>query len=585
MDNAVQDITRHVAEHGVWLKDMFVFLAAAALVVPLFQRARIGAVAGFLLVGLAVGPYGLGRFAGEHDIIRLLTIEDRARVEPFAELGVMFLLFLIGLELSFSRLWSLRRFVLGVGLVQFAGTAFVFALLAGLFGAPPTVAVLIGLCAGMSSTAVVMQLLDESGRAATPLGRVVLSVLLFQDLMVAPALFGVELLAHKGSTLAGGLAEAVAQALVALVAIVVIGRFLLRPLFRYAARAGSRDLIMAMTVLVVVAMAGATGAGGLSTALGAFLAGILLGESEYRHQIEIDLAPFKGLLLGLFFVTVGMSIDLAAIAERWPLIAGAVLAIILFKAAIAFAAARLFGVSLSVAAESGLLLAQAGEFGFVIISLSLASDLVPAEVGQAVIAAVGLSMLLTPLGAAVAVRIGQRLQEVDHAASMPHDDGRLSDHVIIGGYGRVGQAVARLLEAEHIPYIALDSNGDLINDVRKKRGSVYFGDAARDEMLTRAGAARARAFAVTINGRRAAERMVIAARRQNPGALVLARAIDRVHADHLTKLGAIALVPETLETSLQLGGRLLDAFGLSAGEVERRLDELRGTETAGSDDR
>lgn len=583
MDNAVQDIARQVTEHGVWLKDLFVFLAAAALVVPLFQRARIGAVAGFLLVGLAVGPYGLGQFAGQHDIIRLLTIEDRSRVEPFAELGVMFLLFLIGLELSFSRLWSLRRYVLGVGLVQFAGTAIAFAVIAKLLGAGGVVAVLFGLCAAMSSTAVVMQLLEESGRAATPLGRVTLSVLLFQDLMVAPALFGIELLSQKGSTLAGGLAEAVLQTVGAFIVIVLAGRFLLRPLFRFAAKTGSRDLIMAMTVLIVVAMAGATGAVGLSTALGAFLAGILLGESEYRHQIEIDIGPFKGLLLGLFFVTVGMSIDLAAVAENWKLIAGAVLALIAVKAAITFGGARLFGVSLGVAAESSLLLAQAGEFGFVIITLSLSSDLIPAALAQAVIAAIGLSMLLTPLGAALAVHVGRRLQAIDHGERMPTDDGNLTGHVIIGGYGRVGQAVARILSAEHIPFVALDTNGDLVSEFHNQPGNVYFGDAARGEMLARAGGQRARAFAVTINGRRAAERMVIAARRQNPDALVLARAIDVAHADRLAALGAVAVVPETVETSLQLGGRLLGAFGLSESEVERRLDELRRRETAPAD--
>lgn len=580
MDNAVQDITRHVTEHGIWLKDFFVFLAAAALVVPLFQRARIGAVAGFLLIGLAVGPYGLGRLAGEHEILRLVTIEDRARVEPFAELGVMFLLFLIGLELSFSRLWSLRRFVLGVGLVQFAGTAVAFAILARLFGAEGLIPILLGLCAAMSSTAVVMQLLEESGRATTSLGRVTLSILLFQDLMVAPALFGVELLGEKGSTLAGGLAEALLQAAGAFAVVILAGRYLLRPLFRFAAKTGSRDLIMAMTVLIVVAMAGITGAGGLSTALGAFLAGILLGESEYRHQIEIDLAPFKGLLLGLFFVTVGMSIDLAAIAEHWPLIVGAVLALILVKAAITFGAGRLFGVGLGVATESGLLLAQAGEFGFVIILLSQSANLVPAPVAQAVIAAIGLSMLLTPLGAALAAHVGRRMHEIDHRDYVPVDDGNLADHVIIGGYGRVGQAVAHMLAAERIPYVALDANGELVSQFRQQPGAVYFGDAARGEMLARAGGRRARVFAVTLTNRRAAERMVVAARLLNPNAVVLARASDRAHAERLTKLGAIALVPETLETSLQLGERLLGAFGVPENEIERRLGELRRRETA-----
>ena len=277
MDGPVQELTRQAVQHGLWLKDLFVFLAATALVVPIFHRARIGAVAGFLLVGVAVGPYGLGRLSPDYDVIRLLmrqgqmhkitdvirllTIEDKARVQPFAELGVMFLLFLIGLELSFSRLWSLRRFVLGLGSAQFIATGLAIGIGAAMLGAPGSAAAVLGVAFAMSSTAVVMELLEESGRSGSPLGRVALSVLLFQDLMVAPILFGVELLGREGSTVARDLGLALLQALGAVALLVVAGRYAMRPLFRFAARTGSRELIMAMTILIVVAMAVATGVG------------------------------------------------------------------------------------------------------------------------------------------------------------------------------------------------------------------------------------------------------------------------------------------------------------------------------------
>ena len=281
-------------EHAPWLKDLLVFLVAAGLIVPLFYRARIGAVLGFLLVGIAVGPYGLGQWVGAHPWLRYLTIEDRAAVEPFAELGVMFLLFLVGLELSIARLWSLRRYVMGIGGLQFILSAVAIAAVMAGTGIGGSAAIVLGLCLAMSSTAIVMQVLEEQGRSATALGQIALSVLLFQDLMVAPVLFGAQVLSRGGDNIVLGLAGALAQAVLAVTAIAVVGRYVLRPIFRFAAQTGSRELIMAMTLLMVIALAGATGYAGLSTALGAFLAGLLLSETEYRHQVEIDLAPFKG---------------------------------------------------------------------------------------------------------------------------------------------------------------------------------------------------------------------------------------------------------------------------------------------------
>jgi monovalent cation:H+ antiporter-2, CPA2 family len=566
-------------EHGPWLKDFLVFLVAAGLVVPLFHRARIGAVLGFLVAGVAVGPYGFGQLAGDYPWIRYLTIEDRERAVPFAELGVMFLLFLIGLELSFARLWSLRRLVLGIGGLQFFVSTLVIAAALAFAMPKAPIAIVLGFCFAMSSTAIVMQLIEEQGRSATPLGRVALSVLLFQDLMVAPVLFGTEVLAHGSEHIALGLAWALLQAVAVVVVIAAAGYFMLRPVFRFAAQTGSRELIMAITLLMVVGIAVATGRAGLSTALGAFLTGLLLSETEYRYQIEIDFAPFKGLLLGLFFVTVGMTLDLSAIWQHIFTVVGAVVALLLVKAMIIYCASRLFGIAHAVAVEAAILLPQAGEFGFVVIGLAAAAALLPAATAQFATAIIAITMMLTPLLALAGRWLGQHLQFLDHRQHMPAANlAELDDHVVIGGFGRVGQMVARVLGAENIPYVALDPNGELVAEQRESGQPVYFGDAGRREMLMRVGAARARAFVVTVNAPRAAERMVAVAHRVRPDAPVFARAADSTHAMRLLKLGAVGVIPETVDASLQLAGRLLEGLGVPDDAVARRIDEMREQE-------
>jgi len=566
-------------EHGPWLKDFVVFLAAAGLVAPLFHRARIGAVLGFLLVGLVVGPYGLGRLVGDYPWIRYLTIEDRARVEPFAELGIVFLLFLLGLELSIRRLWQLRRFVLGIGGTQFVLCALLISIMVAASGAGATTSIVLGLCLAMSSTAIVMQLLEEQGRTATPVGRIALSVLLLQDLMVPLVLFGTELLGREGSRIAASLGAALLQAAVAVIGIGAAGYYLARPLFRFAARTGSREFILAITLLIVIGMAAATGYFGLSTALGAFLAGLLLAETEYRHEVEIDLAPVKGLLLGLFFITVGMSVDLPAAWERIGFIVVAVSVLLLLKAGVLYFACRLFGVPMGAAAEPAILLAQAGEFAFVVIALGNSTGVIPPELAQAATVTVGISMMVTPLCARAARWLGERLQGLDHEWRVPAEDTvEIAGHVVIGGYGRVGQTIAKLLEAENIPFLALDTDGELVTELRKSGHKVYFGDASRREFLERAGAARAQAFVVTVNHARAAERMVAAARKMRPDAPTLARAINPDHAIRLLKLGAVGVIPEAVEASLQLAARLLEALGLPDDAVEHRIEQTRDQE-------
>jgi CPA2 family monovalent cation:H+ antiporter-2 len=566
-------------DHGPWLKDLLVFLVAAGLIVPLFHRARIGAVLGFLLVGVAVGPYGLGQWVEAYPWLRYLTIEDRARVEPFAELGILFLVFLIGLELSVARLWSLRRYVIGIGGLQFVLSAAAIGAILGWLGYDTSAAVVLGLCLAMSSTAVVMQILEEQGRSATMLGQVALSVLLLQDLMVAPVLFGVDMIGSGRSEVVPGLAAALGQAAIAIVVLAVVGRFVLRPIFRFAAQTGSRELIMAMSLLMVIALAGATGYAGLSTALGAFLAGLLLSETEYRHQIEVDLAPFKGLLLGVFFITVGMTIDVRVVWNEIALIVAGVAALLVIKAIVLLLVCRMFGVAWSVANEVAILLAQGSEFAFVVIGISRLAGILSVEAAHIATAVVGISMVATPLWAKVGRWLGARLQDLDHGAPLPTADAAgLRDHVVIGGFGRVGQMIARLLEAENVPYVALDTDGHLVTEQRKQGRMVYFGDASRREFLERAGAAYARLFVVTVNAPRAAELMVAVAHKRRPDAPVFARAVDTAHAARLLKRGAVAVVPEAVEASLQLGGRVLERLGLSDEAVMDRLAAIREQE-------
>ena len=432
--------------------------------------------------------------------------------------------------MSVERLWSLRRFVAGIGSIQFVVSAVVFGMALSLLGASASAAIILGLGLAMSSTAVVMQLLEEQGRTATPLGQVAIAVLLFQDLMVAPVLFGVEILG-RGGDVASGLAKALVTAAIVIAVILVAGRFLLRPLFSVAARTGSRELIMAMTLLMVIGVAAATGYAGLSTALGAFLAGVLLSETEYRHQIEIDIAPFKGLLVGLFFITVGMTIDVRVVWSAIGTILLMVAVLLVVKAVILFAACRLFGVALAVTVEAAILLAQAGEFAFIVIALGRITGLVPGEFAQGATAVVGISMMLTPFLAIGARALAGRIQLIEHRDHMPTaEQAEHTDHVIIGGYGRVGQVIGRLLKAENVPFVALDTNAELASEGAQRGEAVFFGDAARREFLRRAGAAGARAFVVTVNSSRAAERMVAAARDERPDAPVFARARDPAHA-------------------------------------------------------
>ena len=569
--------------HAEGLKGILIFLIAAGIIVPLLHRLRLGTVLGFLLVGLALGPYGLGLLAAQFSWIRYITFDDPARAEPLAELGIVFLLFLLGMELSLQRLWQLRRYVLGVGAIQVVVSVFAIGALVRWSGIAPPAGIILGMCFALSSTAIVMQLLLDQRRAAAPVGRVALSVLLFQDLMVVPILFVIGILEARtaGERTVLELLMPFAQALAAVVLIMAVGKYVVSPLMRSAARTGSRELIMAISLVIVIGISAATGASGLSVALGAFLAGLLLSESEYRHQIEVDLDPFKGLLLGIFFVTVGMVIDLEVVWAHIGWVLLALIGLIAVKAAILYLAARLFRVARPVAAEVALLLAQGVEFSFIVIGLARGKGLLEPQIATSAIAVAGLSMMLTPLLAIVARWLADHLEPLDHDANAPEEEiAELREHIVIGGFGRVGQTIARVLDSENVPWIAFDTNGALVTEQRDAGRMVYFGDASRREILSHSGWRHARAFIVTLGAAEATERMVTEILALRPKAQVLARAKDVEHAERLTRLGAIGAVPETVEASLQLAGRLLESLDFPEEVATQRTAEIRMAEVA-----
>lgn len=563
----------------VWLEDALVFLIVAGVVVPVFHHFRFGSVLGFILAGVVVGPFGLGRFLADFPLLQYFVIDDPHAVEPFAEFGVVFLLFVLGLELSFARLWDMKRYVLGVGSAQIAFATLLIMAVVVLIGQSGPVALVVGLALALSSTAIVMQILVEERRLASTTGRLSLSVLLMQDLMVVPALVIVSLLVEPDANIWLEIGLAMVEAAIAVAAILLIGRYVLRPLLRQAALTGSRELIMGIVLFTVIGAAVGTESAGLSAELGAFLAGVLLAESEYRHQIEVDIEPFKGLLLGLFFTTVGMSIDLTVVAEQFVWIVLAFAGLIAIKAAVLYLSARLFAVPKPESAETAILLAQAGEFGFVVFALARSNGILTADASQFLIVVIGLSMAATPLLARISRSVAARIETIEQGSVPPGQAiEKLEGHVVIGGFGRVGRTIARILDAEKVPFVAVDQNARLVGLERKAGRHIFFGDASRQEILDRAGADRARAFIVTVDSPQNAEHMVSAACAKRPDAPVYARARDAEHAAALAKLGAQVVVPEAVEGSLQLAGRILSGLGYPEDAVSRRIEQERDRE-------
>lgn len=548
------------------LHDVLIILAAAVLVVPIFQRLRSSPVLGYLVAGTLIGPAGLG------------IVSDISGVTVLANFGVVFLLFTIGLELSIERLKAIRSHVFGLGTLQVVLTAALFWLGARWLDQPREAAVILAGGLALSSTAIVLQILVERGELPTRHGRVSFAILLLQDLAVVPLLTLVPLLASHDTRLAGVLGLAAVKAVAALAVILIVGRLVLRPGLRIVASAKSPELFTGVTLLVVLGVSYVTEMAGLSMALGAFLAGLLIAETEYRHQVEGDIEPFRGILLALFFMTIGMSIDLSLITEHAFTVLMLVTALVAGKALVMTALCRAFGFPMSVATHVGLSLGQGGEFAFVLFSLAMALGILPMETGQMMLAVVALSMALTPFlmtaGRRLAVVLTPKI-ELAELRRTEQDARDFKGHVIIAGFGRVGQTVARLLEAQRLPYMAFDLEPSRIAEGRARGLPIYYGDASRVEVLKAAGIGRARAAVVTLDQPLAAERAVAAIRRLCPMLDIHARARDHEHQIHLQEAGATHVVPEMMEGSLHLAGTLLKSLGRSQEEVAGVMDEFR----------
>ncbi len=563
--------------HIPYLREVLVFLLAAGIAVPLLQR-LVSPVIGYFLVGSVIGPFGLGLLAEVYEPASYLVITDVEGVTVLAELGVIFLLFVIGLELSFERLWTMRRLVFGLGSSQILVTGAVITGFALLWGNATATAIILGACLALSSTAIVTQLLIEGGRLGTPSGRATFSILLMQDLAVVPILFAVSVL---GSMAAGnvalGFGLAIGEAILVIAVIYFAGRLGLRPVLHLVAGADSREAFVAIILLIAVGTAALTGYFGLSMALGGFLAGLLIAETEFRHQVKIDIEPFKGLMLGLFFLSVGMGIDWRVVLDNPLAIIASAIGLVAMKAAITFALCLAWRLPRHRAAEVAITLAQAGEFGFLVVGLSVTVGLLPADIGQFMLIVVGLTMLATPGLDLLARKVSARLEGDASAAGFEETAwaSEIGGHVIIAGYGRVGATIAQVLDRQDIRYIAIDSDPELARKAAEAGRPVRMGDAARLEVLRDAGLDQARAVVVTIRERQATEALTHEISRLAPDLPVFARARDTDHAARLLEEGARIAVPETIEGSLRLAELLLVEFGtdpdiaLRSVELER----------------
>ncbi|MEH3116153.1 MAG: cation:proton antiporter [Methylorubrum populi] len=580
MTDPVQAGTQIAAEagtHAGGYREAILFLVTAGIVVPLFHRLRVSPVLGFIGAGALLGPFGLGRFAEASPWLAPFTIGNRAEIAHLAEFGVIFLMFMIGIELSWERLRVLRRLVFGLGSIQVIASAAVIAAILVALSQPAAGAVLVGLALALSSTAVVLPVLAEQKRLGTPAGRTSFAVLLFQDLAVAPILFAIAVLGRNdGGDLGAALALALGQAAIALAVIVVAGRVALRPLFHLVARTRSPELFMAACLLVIVATALVAAGSGLSMTLGAFVAGLLLAETEYRRAIEATIDPFKGLLLGVFFVSVGMNLDPAQLVAAPGAILGLSVGLLVIKGAVVLAGARAMGIARPVALEAALLIGPGGEFAFVLIGGAMAAGLVPEPVGGAALIVTTVTMIAIPGLAALGRRIGKRVskEQLGRARAEPMPDPQ-QNRVIVAGYGRVGRLVGEMLKRHDIPHIALDSDPARVGEQRRLGSPVYFGDSANPEMLRRSGIAGARALVVTLDNPRAVEAVVQAARAERPDLTIVARARDARHATQLYEMGVDDAVPETIEASLQLSEAVLVDVGVPMGHVIASIHERR----------
>lgn len=572
-------------------KDLVVFLAAAGVVVPLFNRLKISPVLGFLAAGVLLGPQGLARLTDTVPWLSWLTISDAAQIRSLSELGVAFLLFMIGLELSWERLKAMRRLVFGLGLAQVATCTVALGAIFMLMGQSLVASAVLGMGLALSSTAVVMPVMAERGRLSSSSGRATFSILLAQDLAVAPILITVTVLATlaQGATTAGGDFDpavlrpallTLVPAAIGLALLVALGRLVLRPMFRSVAKAKARgqgqEMFVAASLLVVVGSGVAAQAAGLSMSLGALIAGLLLAETEFRREVELSIEPFKGLLLGVFFVGVGIGLDLDAVAANPWGVFGLATLLTGVKVALIYGAARLWGLNNRTAIETALVLGPAGEFAFVILGAGVLEGIGSPGFTQTALLAATISIFTVPLMALLATRLTQRVEaahpELPPEALTPVET---ENQVLIVGFGRVGRLVGEMLTEHGQAFLAVDANASTVSKGRAEGANVFYGDAGRDEMLRLCGIDTARAVIVTMDAPGKVDEVVIAARALRPDLILIARARDDRHAERLYRLGVTDAVPETTEASLQLAENTLVDLGVPMGLVLSSIHERR----------
>jgi len=540
-----------------------IFLTAAVATVPLFRKLKLGAVLGYLAAGVIIGPW----------VLKLVTDVDS--ILHFAELGVVFLLFIIGLELQPSRLWILRKSVFGLGGAQVIATGVLLGLAGVAIGLSWSSALVMGLGLAMSSTAFVLQALAERNQLTTRYGRSSFAILLFQDLSVIPLLALIPLLAADSAVEAQGNPWLSALKAVAVIALVVAGgRRLLRPVFQTIAQSHIQEIFTAAALLVVIGVSLLMAGVGLSMSLGAFLAGVLLADSEFRHELEANIEPFKGLLLGLFFMSVGMSVDLGLIASKPFVICGAVIALMAAKAGVLFVIGKLSGHSTESARNLAAALSQGGEFAFVLFSVAAGHRIMEQSLVDLLVVVVTLSMAATPLALVLNDALSRWLTKpkADEAFDTIDED---DSQVIIAGFGRVGQIVGRILVLKKIPFTALDASPEQVESVRRFGSKVYFGDASRLDLLTAAKTDKAKLFVLAIDNVEGSIRTAEMVRRHFPEVKIYARARNRFHAHRLMDLGVDLIERETLLSSLDLAEQVLKALGVTGWEAQETVARFK----------
>ncbi|ONG52118.1 hypothetical protein BKE38_15005 [Pseudoroseomonas deserti] len=547
------------ASHLAPILTPMVFLAAAVVAVPLAKRVGLGSVLGYIAAGIVIGPFGLK------------LIDTPERIAGIAELGIVLLLFIIGLELNLGRLWALRKDILGLGTAQVLVCGALLAPCVWMAGAGWGAASVAGLGLALSSTALVMQLLAERGELEAPYGRTAFAVLLLQDLAIVPLLALVAFLSPRMMVAEHPMWMSVATGLGAVAAVVLTGRFLLNPFFGLLARAGAREIMTAAALLVVLGAAGLMAVAGLSMAMGAFLAGVLLAESNYRHELEADIEPFRGLLLGLFFLSVGMSVDLAVVWAQAPLLLAGVFLLVALKSVATYGLARVFGHPPATALRAALILAQGGEFGFVLYSAAAAAGVMGGDLASLLVALVTLSMAVTPPLLRLAPRILSRC-----GRPMPEED--FSDakgSVMVVGFGRMGQLVTQVLQRHGVQPVLIDTDVQRIQEAARFGSRVHYGDGTRLDVLRAAGGGRVRLIAVCTDRPEITNRVVTLVQEAFPETALVVRAFDRRHALSLLERGIENPIRETVESALILGREALLALGVPREQAEAVEQEVR----------